>query len=199
VLRDATRELVAHRYRPRAGRETALAASTELDRALWSGYEPSHIARRYVLFVPAGEPHPGVPLALANAVVLPPDAAVRRDDSGVMIRTGATTYVLSGVDDSFDPEIALCAGCRYTVRIDVDLGDAVSGDLVVRQLAGVQHRVELRQPLRPGENYMTWQGLNGADRYRVGFRLRSPAAEGDSRALLRRIEVKRFGDLASRS
>jgi hypothetical protein len=193
VLRDATRELVAHRYRPPAGRETALAASTELDRALWAGYRPSHISRRYVLFVPTDERRASLPLALANAEVLPADATVRRDDAGVIVRPDETTYVLSGANDSFDPEIALCAGCRYTVRVDVDLGGAVTGDLVVRQLAGVKRTGESRQPLRTGENYMTWQGLTGADRYRVGVRLRSTATEDDSHAVLRRVEVKPFG------
>ena len=194
VLRDTTRELAAHRYHPPDRRETALAASTALDRALWSGYSPFHIARRIVLFAPTDEPRPAFPLTLANAEVLPPEAAVQHDDTGLTVRPTATTYVLSTAVDPGARGIALCAGCRYTVRVDVDLPDSLRGDVVVRQLAGRQYRGETRQMLRAGENYLTWQGLPGADRYRVGFRLRAPAATDDARAVLRHIEVKSFGE-----
>ncbi len=147
-----------------------------------------------MLFAPTDEPHPGIPLAFANAEVLPAEATVQRDDTGLTVSPIATTYVLPAAVDSVGTGIALCAGCRYTVRIDVDLGGPLSGDLVVRQLAGQQYRGETRQMLRAGENYLTWQGLPGADRYRVGFRLRASAAEKGARAVLRHIEVKRFGE-----
>jgi hypothetical protein len=194
VLRDATRELVAHRYRPPAGRERALAASAELDRALWAGYRPSHITPRYVLFVPSEEGAPGVPLALANVEVVPPGAALRREDAGVTIHPDDTAYVFSGAAGSFHPEIELCTGCRYSVRAEVDLSGAITGHLLVQQFNGMKYTGESRQQLRTGENYMPWQGLAGADRFRVGLRLQSPAGANDSFAMLREVEVKRFGN-----
>jgi hypothetical protein len=192
VLRDATRELVTHRYLAPDERRAALAASAALERALWSGYRPSYAARRYVLYVRSDSDAPGVSLALEQVEVLPRAAALPRTAASATPSSAGFVHLLSRAEDSLASETAPCEGCRFSARVDVELDDGIAGDVVVRQLAGGRHLDELRQPLRAGENYVTWQAAEGADRYRVGVRLRPSSEADDARAELRRIEVKRF-------